>query len=207
MEQEEKLCDDVETVMEFTYLDDSLSAVGGCEAAVTARTRCGWDKFMEYSDLLYGKRFPLMLTAAVNKSYIRPTILHEGEAWCLKESEMIILRRTGRSMVIAMCGVQLKDRKRSTDLMIMLGLNETIDQLAMANNVCWNGHVLKREDDYFLRRALDFEVGGQRKKGRSKRTCKKQVEEESAMLGLRKEDALCRSKCSVRVNKIAAGLR
>ena len=30
-----------------------------------------------------------------------------------------------------MCGEQLKDRKRSTDLMLMLGLNEIIDQLAM----------------------------------------------------------------------------
>ena len=39
-------------------------------------------------------------------------------------------------MVRAMCGVQLKDRKRSTDLMFMLGLNETIDQLTMANSVC-----------------------------------------------------------------------
>ena len=27
-----------------------------------------------------------------------------------------------RSMVRAMCGVQLKDRKRSTDLMFMLGV-------------------------------------------------------------------------------------
>ena len=32
-------------------------------------------------------------------------------------------------MVRAMCGVQLKDRKRSTDLMLTLGLNETIDNL------------------------------------------------------------------------------
>ena len=32
-------------------------------------------------------------------------------------------------MVRAMCGVQLKGTKRSTDLMFMLGLNETIDQL------------------------------------------------------------------------------
>ena len=49
---------------------------------------------------------------------------------CLKESEMGILRRTERSMVSAMCGVQLKDRKRSKDL--ILGLDETIDQLAIA---------------------------------------------------------------------------
>ena len=43
----------------------------------------------------------------------------------------------------AMCGVQLNDRKRSTDLMFMLGLKETIDQLAMANSVPWYGHVLR----------------------------------------------------------------
>ena len=35
----------------------------------------------------------------------------------------------------AMCGAQLKDRKRYMDLMFMLGLNDTIDQLAMANSV------------------------------------------------------------------------
>ena len=40
-------------------------------------------------------------------------------------------------MVRAMCGVQLKDRKRSTDLMFMLGLSEIIKQLAMANSVQW----------------------------------------------------------------------
>ena len=39
-----KLSDEVETVQEFTYLGDRTSAVGGCEAAVTVRTRCGRDK-------------------------------------------------------------------------------------------------------------------------------------------------------------------
>ena len=55
--------------------------------------------------------------------------------------------------------------------------------------------------------SLDFEVEGQRKKGRPKRTWKIQVEEESVKIGLRMEDALCRSKWSVGVNQIAAGLR
>ena len=49
--------------------------------------------------------------------------------------------------------------------MFMLGLNETIDQLAMANSVCWNGHVLRRKNGHVLRRGLDLEVEGQRKKG------------------------------------------
>ena len=54
----------------------------------------------------------------------------------------------------------------------MLGLNETVDQLAMANSVHWCGHVLRREDGHVLRRALDLEVVGQRMKGRRKRTWK-----------------------------------
>ena len=49
-------------------------------------------------------------------------------------------------------------QKRSTDLMFMLALYETIDQLAMENSVCWYGHVLRRGDCHILRRALDFEL-------------------------------------------------
>ena len=76
----------------------------------------------------------------------------------------------------AMCGVQLIERKISTDLIFMLGLKETMDHLAMANSVRWYGHVLWREDGYVLRRTLDFEVEGHRKKGRPKRAWESQVE-------------------------------
>ena len=67
--------------------------------------------------------------------------------------------------------------------------------------------MLRREDGHVLRRALNFEVEGQRKKGRPKRTWKKQVEEESVKVCLRWEDALCQSKWIVGVNQIAARLR
>ena len=99
--------------------------------------------------------------------------MYEGKAWCLKGSEMGILLRTERSIVRATCGVQLKDIKRSTDLMSMLGLTETIDQSAIVNSVCLHGRVLRREDGHVLRRALEFEVEGHQKKGRPKRTWKK----------------------------------
>ena len=76
----------------------------------------------------------------------------------------------------------------------------------MANSVCWYGHVLKREYGHVLRWTLYFEVEGQRKKWRPKRTWKEQVEEESVKIGLRREDAFHRSKWSVGVNQRAAGL-
>ena len=54
---------------------------------------------------------------------------------------MEILQMTERSILKAMCGVQLKDRKKSMDLMFMFCLNEAVDQLAVANSICWYGHV------------------------------------------------------------------
>ena len=53
----EELCEEVETVKSFCYLGDRVNASGGCEAAVTARTRIGWVKFKECGELLNSKRF------------------------------------------------------------------------------------------------------------------------------------------------------
>ena len=63
----------------------------------------------------------------------------------------------------------------------------------MASSVRWYGHVLRRKDWHVLKRALDFEVKGERKKGGPTRTWKNHVEEESVKVALIKEDALCRS--------------
>ena len=46
MEPIENLCDGAKTVKEFCYLGDKLITSGGCEAAVTARTRTGCIKFI-----------------------------------------------------------------------------------------------------------------------------------------------------------------
>ena len=73
----------------------------------------------------------------------------------------------------------------------MLGLNESMDQLAMASSVRWYGRVLRREDCHVLRRALDIVVEGQRIKGNLKMTWKNQIDEVSVMVGLSREDAFC----------------
>ena len=43
--------------------------------------------------------------------------------------------------------------------------------------------------------------------GEAKDDMKKQIDEESMKVGLRRKDAICRSKWCVGVNKIAAGLK
>ena len=48
-----------------------------------------------------------------------------------------LLRRTERAMVTAMCAAKLMEKKRTVDLMEMLGLKETVVQMAKANGVRW----------------------------------------------------------------------
>ena len=93
-----------------------------------------------------------------------------------------------------MCGAKLTEKKRTEDLMEMLGLKETLVEIAKANGVRWYGHVLRRDHGRVLRKALEFEVKGcKRKQGQPKKTWKTQVEKESKSVGLEKEDALNRA--------------
>ena len=52
--------------------------------------------------------------------------------------------------------------------MEMLGMKETVVQMAKANGVRWYGHVLRRDDGHVLRKVQEFEVKGKRKCGRRK---------------------------------------
>ena len=69
-----------------------------------------------------------------------------------------------------MCGAKLMEKKRTGDIMEMLGLKETVVQMAKANEVRWYEHVLRRDDEHVLRKALEFEVNGKRKRGRPRKT-------------------------------------
>ena len=89
-------------------------------------------------------------------------MLYGTETWCLRENEMAISRRTER----AMCGSKQMEKKKTEDLIEMLGLKGREVQMAKVNGVeivwaCVDGHVL---------RALEFEVKGKRKQGQPKNT-------------------------------------
>ena len=57
-------------------------------------------------------------------------IVFKGE-----KKEGASLRRTERTMIRAVCGVKLMDKKNTEELMVMLGLKETIAKLAKTTSV------------------------------------------------------------------------
>ena len=70
------------------------------------------------------------------------------------------------------CEEKSVDKKSTKDLMQMLDLKETMDQLAKANRVRWYGHALREDTNNFLRE-FDFKVKATRKRGGPKKTLAK----------------------------------
>ena len=66
--------------------------------------------------------------------------------------------------------------------------------MTKASSMRWYGHVLRKEDENEIVKALKFEVSGSRGRGRPKQTWKKQVENEMKKNGLMKKDACDRTK-------------
>ena len=77
----------------------------------------------------------LQMKGKVYKSYVRSAMLYGSETWCLRENEVDILRRAEKSMVRAMCGVKLVDKRNTEEPIDMLETMEAEDKLARANGV------------------------------------------------------------------------
>ena len=65
------------------------------------------------------------------------------------------------------------------------------------------GHILRKEEDDVVRNALKFNVEGRRKRGRPKRTWRKQVKEERLKARLNLKDVHNRTKWIERVRAIS----
>ena len=79
--------------------------------------------------------------------------------------------------------------------------------MTQANGVRWYGHVVRRDEENILKKAMMLQVNGQRKRGRPKQIWKRQVEESLKKIGMRVEEATDRARWREGVRAIAEGMR
>jgi len=58
------------------------------------------------------------------------------------------------------------------------------------NRMRWYGHVLRKDDDDWVKKCMEYEVEGSRPRGRPNRTWKEVVREDCQARKLNKEDAV-----------------
>jgi len=96
-------------------------------------------------------------------------------------------------MVRWMCGIKLKDRLPSKELRERLGIDD-IALVLQQNRLRWYGHVLRKEDDDWVKKCMEYEVEGPRPRGRPKRIWREVVREDCQARKMNKEDAIDRCK-------------
>jgi len=68
-----------------------------------------------------------------------------------------------------MCGVKLKDRLPSKELRERLGIDD-IALVLQQNRLRWYWHVLRKEDEDWVKKCMVYEVECPRPRGKPKRT-------------------------------------
>ena len=86
------------------------------EEAARARVRCAWAKFKELSPILTAQGASYGIKGKIYKACVQSVLTYGIETWAMKKANLQSLERTEWMMVRWMCGVSLKDRKRSMDL-------------------------------------------------------------------------------------------
>jgi len=170
-----------------------LSVDGYADAAVEARIRIGPNKFRQLVSLLTNKDVSLITRGRLYSSCVQSSMLHGSETWPVRKENVVALQRAVMRMVRLMCGVKLKDRLPSKELRERLGMDD-IALVLQQNRLCWYGHVLRKEDDDWVKKCVEYEVEGPSPRGRPKRTWREVVREECLACKMNKVGAINRCK-------------
>jgi len=84
-------------------------------------------------------------------------MLHGSETWPVRKENVVALQRAEMRMVRRMCGVKLKDRLPSKELRERLGVDD-IALILQQNRLRWYGHVLRKDDDDWEKKYIEYEV-------------------------------------------------
>jgi len=87
---------------------------------------------------------------------------------------------------------RLKHRLPSKELRERLGIDDSIG--IAAERLHWYGHMLRIEDDDWVKKCMEYEVECPRPRGRPKRTWRYVVQEDCQARKMNKEDAIDRCK-------------
>ena len=105
----------------------------------------------------------------IYRACVLSALTYGTETWAMKKAILHSLESTERMMVRWMCGVSLKDRKRSVDLYSFLGV-QSVDEVVRRGRLRWFRHVERKSEDYWVSACRNVVVAGVRCVGRRRKT-------------------------------------
>ena len=111
--------------------------------------------------LLTNKDVSLIMRGRLYSSCVQSSMLHGSETWPVRKENVVALQRAEMRMVRWRCGVKLKDRLPSKELRERLGVDD-IALILQRNRLRWYGYVLRKDDDDWVKKCMEYEVEGSR---------------------------------------------
>ena len=184
--------DKCEVVNKFCYLGDMLSVGGGADAAVVTRISSGWKKFRELQPILTAKYVSCKTKGILYTSCVRSIMIYGAETWPMKKVISQLLDRAEMRMVRWMCGVSLLDKIKSEELRKRMEILDIGEMLRMAR-LRWFGHVMRMDEDNWVKKCMNLEVQGTVARG-PRKTWRKTVEEDMKLKGMKLVDCAVRPR-------------
>ena len=120
-------------------------------------------------------------------------MIYGSETWAVTVEQKMRLERTERRMLRWMCGVSLRDKVSLMELRKRMGIESVLDVLRRGR-LRWMGHVLRKDDDDWVKRSMLMEVVGNRGRGRPKMMWRHLAEQDMRDVRLQEKDAVDRAR-------------
>ena len=115
--------------------------------------------FNELALVLTKWGFSLKLKGKIYDACVRRVLVYGSETYAIKAEDLARLERAERMMVQRMCGVSLKHRKRSDELLSRLGIECFKNKIQRAR-LRWFGHVEQKEENDWVKKCTRMNVTG-----------------------------------------------
>ena len=166
---------------------------GGADLAATARIRNGWMKFQELLPFLTSRAPPLEMKCQVYASCVRSSMTYGSETTPLLVDARLKFERAEMQMIRWMCGISLKDRRTNEELRRLVEV-EPITTFIRSGRLRWYGHVMRKDDEDWVKKCMEYRVQDRIPVGRPRKTWLETVAVDMAEHEINKEDVYDRRK-------------
>ena len=131
----------------------------------------------------------MKLKGKVYKSVVRPALLYGAETWATTRGQEARLEVNEMRMLRWMCGVTRRDKIRNEHIRVVQASKKSTEK-----RLKWYGHVRRMKEEHTVRRMLDVNIPGKRRRrGRSNLRWKDACKRDMTEVGLKEDNTTNRA--------------
>ena len=136
---------------------------------------------------------PVKLKGNVYKTVVRPALLYGAETWATTRGQEARLEVNEMRMLRWMCGVTRRDKIRNEHIRGTTRVVQASKKIT-EKRLKWYGHVRRMKEEHIVRRMLDVDIPGKRRRGRPNLRGKDACKRDMTQAGLKEDNATNRAK-------------